>query len=129
MSDETARTKRPYKIDGDVARARASLGGTTRAARQTPEERQALARAGGLASAAKKRAAREAAGAATVKPPAPPSPPIGADALDYWRKLVLAEQPDRVWSSSQELKRAAISRARQDVARASLEAAKNRGAE
>ena len=125
MTDETPR--RDYKIDGDVARARSSLGGIARAASQSPEERSEAARKAVNARWAKHRAERQAEGVPATKKP--PVTPIDDSALEFWRQIVLAEQPDRVWTSAQQLKRAAISRARQDVARATLAAARNRGAE
>lgn len=124
MSDDE---KRPYRIDPAVAHARSVLGGIGRAASQTPAERSEAGRRAVNARWAKYRADREARGEEPTKRPSPS--PHDAEVLDYWRNVVREEQPDRVWTSAQELKRAALSRANQEVARVTLDAAKNRGAE
>ena len=122
MTDEPAK-KRPYKIDPAVAHARAVLGGNARAASQTSEQRSALGRLGAAAREEKRRANGDEPTkrrAATTHDP---------EMLDYWRGIVKEEQPDREWTSAQELKRAAITRAKQELARMTLDAAKGRGAE
>jgi hypothetical protein len=127
MTNEAPRENRVYRIDPAVARARGSLGGAARAASQTPEERSEAGRRAVNARWARYRAEREARGDTATK--RPPSTPHDPEMLDYWRGVVREEQPDRVWTSAQELKRAAISRAKQEQARMILDAAKNRGAE
>lgn len=109
----------------DKLTQRSRKGGKARMAAMSPEERWALSQSAADAHWGPHRAALAAQG----KTPRPSAAPIAPDVLAYWKDVIRAEQPDRVWTSAMQFKRAAIKRARQEQARMLLEAAKNRGAE
>lgn len=87
------------------------------------DERAALSTRGSDARWAAHRAELAAQG----KAPQPQAPPMPPTVLAYWRDVVRAEQPGRVWKSAMELKRAAIKRAKQEAARLTVEHAKREG--
>lgn len=128
--------RRPYRIDPEVAAARARLAGIESARKASPEERRARASAGGKATAQKARERRAAELEAqtgervdpdSLRKPAKPEP--SARALEYWLGVVDREQPDREWTSAEERRSAALLRAKQEAARIELNAARDRAAE
>lgn len=86
----------------------------------SPDEHSALSTRASDARWAAHRAELAAQGKAprAATPPMPPAP------LAYWKDVVKSEQPDRVWTSAMQLKRAAIKRAKQEAARLTVEHAK-----
>ncbi|WP_454119258.1 hypothetical protein [Microbacterium lacticum] len=98
-------------------------GGQARVAALTPDEHSALGTRGSDARWAAHRAELAAQGKKPRQTPAPMPPAV----LAYWKDVVKAEQPDRVWKSAMELKRAAIKRAKQEAARLTVEHAKRGG--
>lgn len=98
-------------------------GGQARVAALTPDEHSALGTRGSDVRWAAHRAELAAQGKTPRQTPAP-MPPA---ALAYWKDVVRAEQPDRVFKSAMELKRAAIKRAKQEAARLTVEHAKREG--
>lgn len=106
-----------------AAKEHTRRGGQARMAALTPDEHSALSTRGSDARWAAHRAELAAQGKKPRQTPAP-MPPA---ALAYWKDVVKAEQPDRVWKSAMELKRAAIKRAKQEAARLTVEHAKRGG--
>ena len=98
-------------------------GGRARMAALSADERAALSTRGSDARWAAHRAELAAQGKAPRQTPAP-MPPA---ALAYWKDVVRAEQPDRVFTSAMELKRAAIKRAKHEAIRLAVEHAERGG--
>lgn len=109
------RTKRPYKIDPEVARERARKGGLARAAKLSEREHSEAMKQVRAARTAKD----EAAGHTPKRRAGEPALPT--EVLLFWKDVVRAEQPDREWKRPMELTRAAIRRLKQETDRITLE--------
>lgn len=100
------------------------LGGLSKAARMSPDERVESARKAGLASAAKRRAEREAARARGEHVPEPkPRPTTGPTIDELEPYLVQVDAEGRALTYDQRVREARI-RLRRDVARQTLDAFK-----
>ncbi|MFE1644926.1 hypothetical protein ACFM35_05025 [Microbacterium sp. P01] len=104
-------------------RLRGAVGGLARSAKLSAEERSAIARKAGIASAAKRRAEREAAGYVVKSTPRTVMPSM--EELEPYLEAIDAEPRETPWTYEQRI-RDAIIRQRRDVALAALEAAKRR---
>lgn len=98
-------------------------GGQARMAALSPDEHSALSTRASDARWAAHRAELAAQGKKPQSTPAPMPP----DALAFWKGVVKAEQPNRVFSSAMELKRAAIKRAKHEAIRLAVEHAERGG--
>lgn len=116
MSADDARRERLSRLG--------ALGGLSRSAKLTPDERSESARKAGLASAAKRRADREARG--EVVPPRKPRPTTGPTIDELEAYLVQIDAEGNALSYDQRIREARL-RLRRDVARQTLEAFKGAG--
>lgn len=103
-------------------RRQAALGGLTKAARMSPEERSEAARLAGLASGAARRAAREAARERGEDVPEPRRRPQTGPTIDELEPfLAQIDAEGRALSYEQRIREARL-RLRQSIARATLDA-------
>lgn len=123
MSPRKRKPAAPTADELEQRRLRGAIGGLSRSAKLTPEERTAIARKGGEARAAKLRAEREAAGLPPKARARHLMPPI--EALEPYLEQIDGEPRETPWGYEQRIREAVV-RYRRDIAAQALEAAKRR---